>query len=79
MSGPYTVTIPAQRTTASFDVSIIRDQILEYNEEFIVTIDPLSLPNSVTVGDDSMVAIIDDEGNTLMCTLNYIHTHSGSV
>ena len=63
-SGPYTVTFSAGQTTATFDVPINDDNILEDNENFILTISPSSLPNNVTVSDpdEATVTIVDDDG-----------------
>ena len=63
-SGPYTVTFPAGQTTATFDVPINDDNILEDNENFILTINPSSLPSDVTVGSpgQATVTIGDDDG-----------------
>ena len=76
-SGPYTVTFPAGQTTATFDVPINDDNILEDNENFILTIDPSSLPSNVTIGDpgQATVTIVDDsnDGNyvTIICDYCY--------
>ena len=66
-SGPYTVTFPAGSTTATFNVPIIDDNILEGNEYFILTIDETSLPTDVTRGTpgEATVTIVDDD-----CELN---------
>ena len=63
-SGPYTITILAEQTTGTFDVSINDDNILEGNEDLILTIDETSLPFEVTVGDpdQATVNIVDDDG-----------------
>ena len=63
-SGPYTVTFPAGSTTATFDVPINDDNILEDYENFILTISPSSLPSDVTVSDpdEATVTIVDDDG-----------------
>ena len=62
-SGPYTVTIPAGQTTATFDIPITDDTMLEGNENFMLTIDPSSLPNGVTHGDpdQATVTIVDND------------------
>ena len=62
-SGPYTVTFPAGQTTATFDVPIIDDSILEGSEDFILTIDETSLPDGVTRGNpgEATVTIVDDD------------------
>ena len=61
--GPYNVTIPAGRTTVSFDVLILDDNVLEENEEFILTILAESLPNDIRLGNPnkSTVTIVDDD------------------
>ena len=71
-SGPYTVTIPAGQTTATFDVPITDDMILEGNENFMLTINGTSLPNSVTLGipDEATVAIVDNDRKYIACTDN---------
>ena len=62
-SGPYTVTFPAGQTTATFDVPINDDNILEGNENFILIINSSSLPSDVTVGSpgQATVNIVDDD------------------
>ena len=61
-SGPYTVTIPPGQTTATHNVPIINDTILEEDENFILTIDETSLPTGVTCGNpgQATVTIVDD-------------------
>ena len=62
-SGPYTVTILAGQTNATFDVPIIDDMILENNEDFMLIIDNTTLPNNVTRGDpgEATVNIVDND------------------
>ena len=62
-SGPYAVTFPAGETTATFNVPITDDMILEGDEEFMLTIDSSSLPDGVTRGDpfEATVTIVDDD------------------
>ena len=61
-SGPYTVTFPAGQTTATFDVPITDDDMLETDENFMLTINS-SLSASVFVGNpgQTTVTIVDDE------------------
>ena len=63
-SGPYTVTIPAGDTTATFNVPVNDDMIREGNENFMLTIDDTSLPTGVTRGNpgEATVTIVDDDG-----------------
>ena len=61
-SGPYTVTFPAGITSIPFSIPINDDSILEYSENFMLTINE-SLPRDVTVGNasEATVTIIDDD------------------
>ena len=61
-SGPYTVTFPAGSTTATFNVPITDDMILEELENFMLTINS-SLPTGVTRGtpSEATVTIVDDD------------------
>ena len=63
-SGPYTVIIPAGQISASFDVPIIDDDVLEGNVNFNLTISTSSLPNRVTVTNpyQAAVTIVDNDG-----------------
>ena len=63
VSGPYNVIVFAGTTTASFDVPIINDSILESDEDFILTINPSTLPSDVSVGsyDNTVVTITNDD------------------
>ena len=62
-SGPYTVTIPAGQTTATFNIPINNDMILESDEDFKLNIDESSLPGSVRLGtpDEATVIIMDND------------------
>ena len=62
--GPYNVMIPARVTSVSFNISIIDDNVLEGNENFVLTINPSSLPNDVNVGNphQAVVIIVDNDG-----------------
>ena len=66
-SGPYTVTIPAGQTTATFNVPITDDNILEGNENFTLTINTSSLSNGVTRDDlnQATVTIVDNDDRKL--------------
>ena len=63
-AGPYTVTFSAGVTSVPFSVTINDDNILESNENFVLTINTLSLPSGVTVSDPSQatVTIVNDDG-----------------
>ena len=62
-SGPYTVTFPAGQTTATFNVPINDDDILEGNENFMLAINETTLPDDVTHGNpgEATVTIVDDD------------------
>ena len=64
IGGPYNVTVPAGMKQFDFNITINNDSVLEVNEVFILTIDPLSLPSNVTVGDQNTttVIIVDNDG-----------------
>ena len=63
-SGPYTVTFPFGMTTAYFFVPIINDNLIEGNETFTLTLNPLLLPSDVVVGHpaEAVVTITDGAG-----------------
>ena len=67
-SGPYIVTIPAGQTTATFDIPIPDDMILEGDENFMLTINETSLPTGVTRGTpgEARVTIVDDDCKQLL-------------
>ena len=62
-SGPYTVTFPAGQTTATFNIPITDDMILEGDENFMLTINQ-TLPDGVTRGtpSEATVTIVDNDG-----------------
>ena len=62
-SGPYSVMFPAGVTRVPFNVTINNDMISEANENFMLTIDPDSLPTGGSVGipGSAVVTIIDDD------------------
>ena len=61
--GPYTVTFTAGVTSATFNVPIISDNVLEIDETFLLDIDQSSLPSRVIRGSPETVAvsIVDDD------------------
>jgi len=63
-SGPYIVMFTAGQTRASFGLSVNKDNTLEADEDFTITIDPSSLPDNFGVGDhgSATVTIVDDNG-----------------
>jgi len=62
--GPYNVMLSSGNVRISFNISIEDDTILETSEEFLLSIDPLSLPDGITVGSESntTVIIVDNNG-----------------
>ena len=66
-SGPYNVTFIAGMTTASLNISIIEDDVLENNENFFLTINQIyhnySGFNKITIDttDRPIVNIVDDD------------------
>ena len=67
-SGPYTVTIPAGMTNASFMITIYDDIIFENDESFKFAINKTSLPIEVTAIDSIAtvtVNIVDNDGKKI--------------
>ena len=62
--GLHSVMITAEQTTASLNIPINDDNILEDNEEFKVSIRRFSLTGHVMLGnlDEATVIILDDDG-----------------
>ena len=67
-SGPHPITIDVGQTTATFNVTINDDNILEGNENFTLTINSSSLPTGVTRGDhgQATVTIMDNDSKLLL-------------
>jgi len=63
-SGPCPITFPAGVTSVTFDVPIIDDNILEGNENFMLTIDQSSLPTGInrSYPGSGTVTIVDNDG-----------------
>ena len=68
-SGPYTVTFLAGQTTATFNISIINNDIAEGNENFMLNINETSLLTGITRGDPggSTVLIVDNDNMNETC------------
>ena len=62
-SGPYSATFFAGTTTTTFDVLISNDDIHRGARSFQLSINQLSLPNNVAIGNISQatVNIVDDD------------------
>ena len=72
------MTIPIRKNTATFNLSIVDDNIFEGTETFTLTIDSFSLPNKVSFHTGCMfiVTIVDDDGELLMLSrILYIISH----
>ena len=59
--GPYTITFLAGRVSASMDVIIIDDKVLEEDERFNLILSSLSVSASVGDIDQVTVTIVDDD------------------
>ena len=60
-SGPFDITFPAGETLAVFNVSINDDDIVEGNENFTLSINTSSLPDTVANPVQITVTIVDDD------------------
>ena len=61
--GPYDISFNSGDTKYLLNISINDDIVLEGSEEFMLSIDPLLLPDRVTIGthDKTNVAITDND------------------
>ncbi len=81
-AGPYSVTIPAGSTSATFTIQTTEDEELELDEAFTVRIDDASLPAGFVTPDgsstpeDARVTINDDE-YTFCFENNNLHGDEG--
>ena len=73
-SGPYSVKFIAEMTSASFNVAIKNNNVLELDENFVFVINTSSLPSDVTVGipTQATVTIVDDDSKYSIHIYNYI-------
>ena len=71
--------MPAGVTSVIFNVTIIEDSILEHNESFSLSVDPLTLPNRVTTGSSNhtRVTIIDDDSKLTLSSNHLINEQLG--
>ena len=65
-------------TTASFDIIIIDDSFTEENEQFYLTIDPLTLSSDVMFDNfnAAVITIVDDDGELF---INYYWYHGITI
>ena len=63
-TSPIQILIPGGKTSGSINVQLVDNVMLEGSETFRVSIDPLSLPFGVVLGDipAATVVILDDDG-----------------
>ena len=68
-SGSYSVIFPAGVTLATFRISLTDDNILEGNENFLLTINETSLPGLLTRShpDEATVTVVDND-----CKMSYV-------
>ena len=73
-SGPYNVTFPAGVSRASFNITIINDDVLEDHETFNLIIIEDSLPENVTLGTPYLtkVIILNFGGSSEYVVDNYV-------
>ena len=64
MPGPYSVTFRAGEISASFNISIIDDNIPEQNETFVIAINSSSLPAGVVAADSPIRATREASNNS---------------
>jgi len=73
-SGPYIVQFPAGVTSASFNVSITKDNVSEGNENFNLMINSSMLPNGVTVdATGNTMIIVNDRSSESFCNVLYLY------
>ena len=67
-AGPYNVTFRAGETLDSFNLTITDDTLVEGKENFTLSVDQSSLPDSVSISDhnEATVTILDND-----CKLSY--------
>ena len=67
-ASPIRVLLPGGHTRAHFGVLVVDNVKLEGSEKFIVSIDPLSLPYGVVLGDHptAEVVIMDNGGKCMI-------------
>ena len=71
-SGPYSVILPAEMTSVSFDIPITDDDVPEIDETFRLTINSRPLPDYIMFDTKATtVTIINDDSNG-KCPLLYI-------
>ena len=74
-SGPYTATITTGNDRTTISIPVNDDDIVEGNENFVVTIEMSSLPNDFVLGTDSQatVTIRDEDSKLAIDDVKYYH------
>ena len=70
MPGPYSVPFPAGEMNASFNISIMDDNIPEDNETFVIAINPSLLPTNVMIASPTPGAQTDSPGQANITIVN---------
>jgi len=73
--GPYILTIPSGDISIAFNISITDDNILETMEEFFLIIDPLSLPDGVTVSSEGNTTVVIVDNDRKYSSLFDLHSY----
>lgn len=71
-TGPYNVTFHAGDFLAEFNISISDDNIKQTNKTFILTVDPSSLPNYVSVGEPDNATVIVMDNDSKLCIFSQV-------
>ena len=73
-TGPYIVVFPAGITSATFNVTIINDNILERDEEFHLNITSPPTASKVMLGQNNQIRIdiINDDSKYIAILLNIV-------
>ena len=56
--GPYSVKIPAGRTSGLYQIPIVVENMAESNESFHLIIDPMTLPDGIILGRPNNAIVI---------------------
>ena len=78
-SGLYNITFQAGTTSVPFNVSITDDDILEDDENLLLTVDLSSLPSNITAIDpyQATVTILDKDGTLIVVAESRHSVHEG--
>ena len=67
-SGPYNVLFPSGKTRIPFDIMIIDDKMLEYNEDFMLKLELPAVPDIISPGNliQTTITITNDDSKYLI-------------